>query len=160
MEGLSERSDLTIEELIESADELLERIAPSQTRYKVRERPDVRTIRYYVTQGLLPKPLSYEGGRARYGRTHLLRLLFIKKKQAEHETLARITAELKRKSDEELIALFFPSEQPAARGLRQLELIPGAALVVADEILEDPALRAELRASLEALIHQLKERKR
>ncbi len=159
MEGLGERLDLTIEELIERADDLLDRVAPSQTRYKVRERPDVRTIRYYVTQGLLPKPLSYEGGRARYGRTHLLRLLFIKKKQAEHETLARITAELKTKSDEELLALFFPEEN-AAPIQQEIELMPGARLSIASEILEVPALKRELAASLEALLSTLKERKR
>ena len=45
-----ERKDLTIEELVETADAMPPEIAPAQTRYKVRERPDVRTIRYYITE--------------------------------------------------------------------------------------------------------------
>src|SRR5687767_11109930 len=84
---LLERNDMTMEELVEAADGMVTQLAPRQTRYKVTERPDARTIRYYVTQGLLPKPLGYDGGRARYGTTHLLRLLVVKKLQAEHHTL-------------------------------------------------------------------------
>ena len=60
------RQDLTLEELVEAASSLLPAIAPRQTRYKVTERPDARTIRYYITQNLLPRPVDYEGGRARY----------------------------------------------------------------------------------------------
>jgi DNA-binding transcriptional MerR regulator len=99
-----DRRDLTIEELVETAESMLPEIAPLQTRYKVRERPDVRTIRYYITENLLPKPFSYEGGRARYGGTHLLRLLLIKRMQAEHETLQRIAQKLKNASDDQVIA--------------------------------------------------------
>lgn len=97
------REDLSLEALIEAADTLLPAIAPDQTRYKVRERPDVRTIRYYVSQGLLPKPLGYDGGRARYGGVHLARLLLLKRRQAEHETLSRIARELAALDDTQVI---------------------------------------------------------
>jgi DNA-binding transcriptional MerR regulator len=97
------REDLSLEALIEAADVLLPAIAPDQTRYKVRERPDVRTIRYYVSQGLLPKPLGYDGGRARYGGAHLARLLLLKRRQAEHETLSRIARELAALDDAQVI---------------------------------------------------------
>ena len=73
------RDDLTIEDLVEVADGLLRELAPKQSRYKVTERPDARTIRYYITQKLLPRPESYEGGRARYSGQHVARLLMIKK---------------------------------------------------------------------------------
>jgi DNA-binding transcriptional MerR regulator len=94
----------TIEQLVGEVNALLAELAPEQTRYKVTERPDVRTIRYYTSQGLLPRP-SYEGGRACYEGSHLLRLLVIKKLQAEHHTLRKIKAELKDKSDAQLLAL-------------------------------------------------------
>ncbi len=84
------RDDLTLDDLVEAASGLLARLAPTQARHKVRARPDVRTIRYYTSQGLLPRPLRYAGGRARYGGEHLLRLLWIKQRQAEHLSLARI----------------------------------------------------------------------
>jgi DNA-binding transcriptional MerR regulator len=93
------RRDLTLDELVEAAESLLTSVAPVQQRYKVTARPDVRTIRYYTSQGLLPKPVGYDGGRARYALAHLLRLLFIKKLQAEHHTLARIKQQLKKASD-------------------------------------------------------------
>src|SRR5688572_8227167 len=98
---LLERNDMTMEELVDAADGLVTKLAPRQTRYKVTERPNARTVRYYVTQGLLPKPLGYDGGRARYGATHLLRLLFVKKLQAEHHTLTRIASVLEGRTDEE-----------------------------------------------------------
>ena len=78
VDKLLERNDMTLEELVEAADGLVTKLAPRQTRYKVTERPDARTIRYYVTQGLLPKPLGYDGRRP-VRRTHLPRLLFVKK---------------------------------------------------------------------------------
>ena len=97
------RDDLTLEELVEVADGLLRELAPKQSRYKVTERPDGRTIRYYITQKLLPRPESYEGGRARYSGQHLTRLLLIKKLQAEHHTLQRIAGVLETASDEDVL---------------------------------------------------------
>lgn len=91
----------TIEQLVGQVDALLAELAPMQTRYKVSQRPDIRTIRYYTSEGLLPKP-RYEGGRARYDGEHLLRLLVIKKMQAEHHTLRRIQAELLKANDSKL----------------------------------------------------------
>src|SRR5690349_3279106 len=89
-ERYRDRQDMTLDEVVEAADALLDEVAPRQTRYAVNEKPDVRTVRYYTTRGLLPKPLSYEGGRARYGYPHLVRLLAIKRMQAEHYTLDQI----------------------------------------------------------------------
>lgn len=85
---------MSIDELVEGAGTLLELVAPEQERQRVAERPDVRTIRYYTSQGLLPKPVSYDGGRARYDDEHLLRLLLIKKLQADYMTLRQIRSEL------------------------------------------------------------------
>jgi DNA-binding transcriptional MerR regulator len=97
--------DLTIEELVAQAGDLLNRVAPVQTRYKVTERPDVRTIRYYITQKLLPKPTGYEGGKARYAGPHLVRLLAIKKLQAEHRTLRQIANLLEQATDDQVLGL-------------------------------------------------------
>lgn len=98
-----ERDDLTVDELADRAETLLRELAPRQTRYKVRERPDVRTIRYYTAQSLLPKPVGYEGGRARYAGSHLLRLLLIKKLQAEHHTLKHIARVLRDADDQDVL---------------------------------------------------------
>lgn len=81
---------ISLSELEEQISILLPQIAPQQSRYKVVDIPDSRTIRYYISQGLVPKPLNYQGGRANYGGEHILSLLFIKKMQAEHYSLRQI----------------------------------------------------------------------
>ncbi|OGQ24063.1 MAG: hypothetical protein A2138_11255 [Deltaproteobacteria bacterium RBG_16_71_12] len=48
----------------------------------------VRTVRYYVQQGLLPSPGA--GPNARYGAVHLERLRLIRRMQREHLPLAEI----------------------------------------------------------------------
>src|SRR5687768_1130068 len=108
-----DRIDLTLDEVVDAAERLLHEIAPRQTRWAVSERPDVRTIRYYTTRGLLPKPVGYEGGRARYGYSHLVRLLAIKRMQAEHMTLEQIARVLAKTDDNALSALVETAERPA-----------------------------------------------
>ncbi len=173
-----DRHDLTLDELVESADQLLRELAPRQSRYKVTERPDARTIRYYVTQKLLPKPVSYEGGRARYSGAHLTRLLLIKKLQAEHHTLERIARVLDAAADEDVLRELFPSGRrprpaPMKRVKPELLVSPaptdtpemiqrhalghGASLDLPDRVLKTPRLRAELADQLESLARSLRE---
>ncbi len=68
--------------------------AARQLSGRVREVPNDRLIRWYVTVGLVDPPLSRTGRIARYGRRHLLQLVAIKRRQAEGRTLAEIQAEL------------------------------------------------------------------
>jgi DNA-binding transcriptional MerR regulator len=173
-----DRQDLTIEELTALAARLLTEIAPRQTRYKVVERPDVRTIRYYVAQRLLPPAVSYAGGRARYSGTHLLRLLMIKKMQAEHQTLQQIARALERISDEQLLEALATASPPAAAvvarraSLRvvpsprprswdaatvsRLVLLPGVTIDLPDSYLDDDARRRALADELETLAERLR----
>ena len=165
-----ERDDLTIDTLVSAASKLLPEVAPTQTRYKVTERPDVRTVRYYTSQKLLPKPDSYDGGRARYSGRHLIRLLLIKRMQAEHQTLSRIARVLDGASDNDVLRalgtdqpLKQKTSPPRSAGrarttdrVRRLELAPGGALEVPREVIEDPARRAQLASNLEALADWLR----
>jgi DNA-binding transcriptional MerR regulator len=181
-----DRQDLTLAELVEAADGLLGEVAPVQNRYKVTARPDVRTIRYYTSQGLLPKPVGYDGGRARYAATHLLRLLLIKKLQAEHHTLARIKRQLQGASDQDVVAALtgeraerptahqpqadeprppiepeLPGDAPPLLPLLELELADAEGalgrLHLSPETLQDPERRARLAVRLEQLASQLKQ---
>jgi hypothetical protein len=61
---------------------------------RVRDMPNERLIRWYVTVGLLDPPLSRRGRVAWYGPRHLLQLVAIKRRQAEGRSLAEIQAEL------------------------------------------------------------------
>jgi DNA-binding transcriptional MerR regulator len=61
---------------------------------RVRDVPDVRTIRYYTTLGLLDRPGELRGRTALYGRRHLLQLVAIKRLQAQGLTLQQVQERL------------------------------------------------------------------
>ena len=63
-----------------------------------------RTIRYYITQGLLPSP-SQQGPSTRYEETHLALLRVIKKLQNAHLPLAEIRARLRTITDEQMATI-------------------------------------------------------
>ncbi len=81
--------------------------APGQGRAdgRVRDVPNERLVRWYVTVGLVDPPLSRRGRVARYGRRHLLQLVAVKRRQAEGRSLAEIQAELAGATDETLAAV-------------------------------------------------------
>ena len=80
---------------------------PAQVRAngRVRDVPNERLVRWYVTVGLVDPPLSRRGRVARYGRRHLLQLVAVKRRQAEGRSLAEIQAELTGATDEALAAV-------------------------------------------------------
>lgn len=81
---------------------------------RVRDVPNERLVRWYVTVGLVDPPLSRRGRVARYGRRHLLQLVAIKRRQAEGQSLAEIQAELAGATDEALAAVArVPDTKPA-----------------------------------------------
>ena len=84
------RTDFTLDELVAVTADLLRETPFAQTRWKVTAVPDPRTIRYYLSTGLLPKPLGYQGTAARFGYRHLLTLLAIKTLQARFVPLKQI----------------------------------------------------------------------
>jgi len=66
----------------------------------------VRTVRYYVQQGLLPSP--GQGSRPRYHRGHLDRLRLIKQLQRHHWPLAEIRRGLETLDDPSVASLIEP----------------------------------------------------
>ena len=61
---------------------------PGRPNGRVREVPDLRTIRYYTTLGLIDRPADMRGRTALYGRRHLMQLVAIKRLQARGLSLA------------------------------------------------------------------------
>ena len=117
----------TILELVELAAETLaglvgvaraRRRGPARgTNGRVRDVPNERLIRWYVTVGLVDPPLSRRGRVARYGQRHLLQLVAVKRRQAEGRSLAEIQAELAGATDETLAAVArVPDIGPRGRG--------------------------------------------
>lgn len=69
---------------------------------RVRDVPDQRAIRWYVTRGLVDRPAGSRGRVALYGRRHLLQLVAIKRRQADGRSLSDIQAELTGATDQAL----------------------------------------------------------
>src|SRR5580765_2770483 len=80
----------TIAELGSQAALSLSENYDGQQNGSVREIPDLRSIRYYTTLGLLDRPAELRGRTALYGRRHLLQLVAIKKLQARGLSLAEV----------------------------------------------------------------------
>jgi DNA-binding transcriptional MerR regulator len=78
---------------------------PARANGRVRDVPNERLVRWYVTVGLVDPPLSRRGRVAQYGRRHLLQLVAVKRRQAEGRSLAEIQAELAGATDEALAAV-------------------------------------------------------
>lgn len=93
----------TLEELSDEVARTLSahNLISAQQDNRVSAAPDVRTIRYYTTLGLIDRP-SIEGRVARYRRRHLLQLLAIKALQGLSMPLADIQARLYGLADGEL----------------------------------------------------------
>jgi DNA-binding transcriptional MerR regulator len=72
---------------------------------RAREVPDLRTIRYYTTLGLMDRPAAMRGRTALYGRRHLLQLVAIKRLQAKGLTLMQLQEHLLGLSEAELAAI-------------------------------------------------------
>jgi DNA-binding transcriptional MerR regulator len=119
---------------------------------QVREVPDLRTIRYYTTLGLIDRPTAMRGRTALYGRRHLLQLVAIKRLQARGYSLAELQQQLLGQTDAELARLAqLPGlgETPQALPERRTEAFwtqPPALLAKADE--------SELRDEAESLSDQ------
>jgi DNA-binding transcriptional MerR regulator len=72
---------------------------------RIRAIPDLRTIRYYTTFGLLDRPAEMRGRTALYGRRHLLQLVAIKKLQALGLSLAQVQERMAGVSEAMLLRL-------------------------------------------------------
>ncbi|MBL8796785.1 MAG: MerR family transcriptional regulator [Planctomycetia bacterium] len=87
---------------------------------RVRSVPDLRTIRYYTTLGLLDRPAQMRGRTALYARRHLLQLVAVKRLQARGLALAEIQEKLLGQTDRKLAEIarlpLFPFS-PAEKGV-------------------------------------------
>ncbi len=117
----------TITELADASAAALDALGIAARNGQVRDRPDVRTIRFYGTLGLIDPPAEMTGRTARYGDRHLLQVLAVKAVQARGDSLADAQRTLVGASDEELGNAIGP-KLPAA-----LAAIPAPALAAPEK---------------------------
>jgi DNA-binding transcriptional MerR regulator len=134
---------------------------PAAADGRVNAVPDIRTVRYYTSLGLLDRP-RIQGRDGRYGRRHLLQLAAIKALQADGLSLGDIQARLHARTDGELTTLLEavarreanrPVPVPAAVTWREVVLEPGLRLLAASDW--SPASRSTLIRTFEAAIAAL-----
>ncbi len=80
----------TITELATEIARIIPYFATRQEKYKVSVYPDEATIRYYISQGFVDKPIGSRGNAAIFTRKHLLQVIVIKYLQSRHFTLQKI----------------------------------------------------------------------
>jgi hypothetical protein len=96
---------MTVQTLVNAAAKIIEDQSLEQDSARVTPVPQIRTVRYYTTHGLLDGPARLDGRRALYSRRHLLQLLAIKQLQARGLDLAQVQAHLLGLTDDALATL-------------------------------------------------------
>src|ERR1044071_7426894 len=100
----------------EAARILAESGAARQGRGTVTRLPDERTVRYYLTEGLIPPAEEKQGTASVFEFRHLLQLLVVKKLQAEGLPIRAIRELVTGKTERQLERLLGTAEQGQARG--------------------------------------------
>lgn len=83
-------------------EQILAEMGLEQERGTVTSVPDERTIRYYMTEGLIQTPGERQGTASVFNYLNLLQLLTVKKLQAEHLPIRKIRELVAGKSEQEL----------------------------------------------------------
>ncbi|HEX8491794.1 MAG TPA: MerR family transcriptional regulator [Pyrinomonadaceae bacterium] len=90
LESIRQRKFVGVAELASEAAKILAESGLAQERGTVSDVPDERTIRYYLTEGLVSPAEDKQGTASVFGYRHLLQLLVVKKLQAEHLPIRKI----------------------------------------------------------------------
>lgn len=133
IERYRDRTDIKLEELVQIANHCINFIVPTQPSDRVADTLNERTFRYYISEGLIDRPLGKEGTAALYGYRHLLQALMVKALQGKYLPIKQIKKILEGKNEwnlkEILISLIL--EDPCKNsGFRELN----SALAVLKEI--------------------------
>ncbi len=114
LEKYEEREDLRLDELLAIANGLMESVAPVQPSDRVAETLSERTLRYYISQGLVDRSSGKEGASALYCYRHLLQLLALKRLQASYLPVKKIREIIPNSSNDNLKAIILGNTQPEA----------------------------------------------
>lgn len=102
LEFFKGRKLIGVAELAAAAERILETTNTQQERGSVREYPDERTVRFYLSEGLLPPSPEKQGTALVFGYIHLLALLTVKKLQSESLPIRKIREIITGRNENEL----------------------------------------------------------
>ena len=128
------RKYVGLPEFAQTGERILSELALEQERGTVTNVPDERTIRYYMTEGLIQSPGEKQGTASVFTYLNLLQLVAVKKLQAEHLPIRKIRELVADKNESELETLLGfgsagskrTSESEAKRYLESLLSAPPA----------------------------------
>ncbi|MFC4427125.1 MerR family transcriptional regulator [Deinococcus navajonensis] len=100
-----------LDDLVETANQLLPAILPLAKAGRSKDDVNARLVRHYTTERLLDEPLR-QGREARYTRRHLLQLLALRKLMADGFGASALQDTLQARSDRDLQALITGETQP------------------------------------------------
>ena len=145
------KTELTLRELVEVTAQLLRRLPFEQRDGRATAEPDARTVRYYISLGIVDRPLGYRGNAGLYGERHVLQLLAAKTLQADGHSLPQIQARLLDRDDDDLARLIPPLGAPKPPApvptaslpagmdlLLSVEVQPGLTVQITPHLLTDP----------------------
>ncbi|HEX8176925.1 MAG TPA: MerR family transcriptional regulator [Pyrinomonadaceae bacterium] len=115
------RTFVGVAELASEVASILSESGPVQERGTVRDVPDERTIRYYLSEGLLSPAEDKQGTASVFGYLHLLQLLVVKRLQAEHLPIRKIKELVEGRSERELERLLGSDEKQKNEATNYLE---------------------------------------
>jgi DNA-binding transcriptional MerR regulator len=113
------RSDIRLDELIDTANSFIELIAPEQPSERVSERLNERALRYYMAEGIIDRPIGKSGTSSLYSNRHLLQILALKRLQSSFLPIKQIKELLADKSDDELWGILVGKPDKDAPKARQ-----------------------------------------
>jgi DNA-binding transcriptional MerR regulator len=139
-------------ELAGEAAKILAESGLAQERGTVSELPDERTIRYYLTEGLVSPAEEKQGTASVFGYRHLLELLVVKKLQSEHLPIRKIRDLVDGRTERELERLLGAEGGTAVRNealsyLEKLLMKPAPPSPPATRMLRQQATSMESMAS-------------
>jgi DNA-binding transcriptional MerR regulator len=108
----------TLSELVEEGTALIAQLPPPKNG-QVRAVPDERTVRYYLTIGLLDRAVATRGRTSLFGKRHLAQVVAIKRLQTTGKSLAEIQALWPTMDDETLARMSGVALDPKPRATRK-----------------------------------------
>lgn len=121
LRALKGRTFVGVAELASEVARILYESGPVQERGTVRDVPDERTIRYYLSEGLLSPAEDKQGTASVFGYLHLLQLLVVKRLQAEHLPIRKIKELVEGRTERELERLLGSDEKQKNEAINYLE---------------------------------------